>query len=68
MKRLVRYFFDMFFHTPTLFTLTLVALVMVGKLYEVDFDLNLAEAFIRMDSNQGDITLFWQSGCCRLVW
>ncbi|MCP4683795.1 MAG: hypothetical protein GY864_15820 [Desulfobacterales bacterium] len=63
---LVDKFLDTFFHLPTLVTIALMSLVIVWQIYEVDFD--MGNGFIRLNSNQGNVTLYWHNGCCDLEW
>lgn len=57
---------DTFFHLPTLITVALLAVIIVWQMYQVE--LEFGAGFIRLETNQGNITLHWQTGCCRLDW
>ncbi len=56
--------FDTLFHLPTLLVLTVVSVVFVWN----DLSLTIGEAFIRLDSNRGNVILHWQNGCCDVEW
>ena len=53
-----------FFHLPTLVVLAVVCIIVLWKAYDVGFD--IGEDFIRLNSNQGNINLYWGNGCCEL--
>jgi hypothetical protein len=57
---------DHFFHLPTLTIYVIVGLTLLWILY--DFNLSWGTGFIRLDSNQGAINLYWLNGCCDLSW
>jgi hypothetical protein len=57
---------DTFFHLPTLIVLALLAVIIVWQMYQVELD--VGAGFIRLKTNQGNITLHWQTGCCHLEW
>lgn len=57
---------DTFFHLPTLITAALLAVIIVWQMYQVE--LEFGAGFIRLETNQGNITLHWQTGCCHLDW
>lgn len=57
---------DTFFHLPTLVTIALITVVLVWQLYQINF--NVGQGFIRLSTNRGNVTLYWQTGCCRLDW
>jgi hypothetical protein len=59
-------FLDTFFHLPTLLTVALVCLIVLWQLYDFGFD--FGQGFIRLNSNQGNVTLYWLNGCCDLDW
>jgi len=59
-------FLDTFFHLPTLISIALIAIVIVWQMCRVEID--VGSGFIRLESIQGDLTLFWKTGCCELDW
>jgi len=59
-------FLDTFFHLPTLLVIALATLVMVWGMYDIGF--NFGSGFVQLNSNQGQITLYWANGCCDLEW
>jgi len=59
-------FFNNFFHSPTLVTLAVISVVILGQVYNLNVD--LGQKFVRLNSNRGNVTLFWINGCCDLAW
>jgi hypothetical protein len=59
-------FLDTFFHLPTLITVALVALLLFWQL--ADIGVYLGQGFMRLNTNQGNLTLEWRDGCCSLDW
>jgi hypothetical protein len=57
---------DTFFHLPTLIILTLIGIVLVWRMYGVGFD--FGHGFLRLNSNHGNVNLYWTNGCCELDW
>jgi hypothetical protein len=57
---------DTFFHLPTLMVIALITLMALWQIY--DIGLNLGDGFVRVNSNQGNLTLSWREGCCELDW
>lgn len=65
-KRFLDDFLDNWFHLPTLIILAVIGLAVVWWLY--DFNLDLGSGFIRLNTNQGNLNLYWSNGCCDLSW
>jgi predicted small integral membrane protein len=59
-------FLDTFFHLPTLIIIALIAVTVVWRMYETS--LNFGNGFIRLNTNRGDVSLYWQNGYCHLDW
>ena len=57
---------DTFFHLPTLITIAVIGGLIVWNLY--DLGLDYGNGFIRFNSNQGHLNLYWINGCCDLDW
>lgn len=57
---------DTFFHLPTMVIIAIVSLLIVGQIYQVS--INLGRGFVRLTSNQGNLTFYWEPDCCRLDW
>jgi hypothetical protein len=46
-----------------------IALITLMALWQIyDIGLNLGDGFVRVNSNQGNLTLSWREGCCELDW
>jgi hypothetical protein len=56
----------LFFHLPTMLAVALLGLVILWQMYDIGLDVDLD--FFRINSNRGNITLFWGEGCCDLRW
>ena len=63
---LFKRFLDTFFHLPTLLAVALVCLIVLWQLCDFGFD--FGQGFVRLNSNQGNVTLYWVNGCCDLDW
>jgi bacteriorhodopsin len=63
---LARSILEYFFHLPTLFTIALLCIVVVWQLYDVGFA--LGEGYLRVNTNQGNLAIYWMNGCCDLDW
>ena len=59
-------FLDTFFHLPTLVTIALMAVIILWRVG--DAGLYLGQGFVRLHTNQGNMTLYWTEGCCDLDW
>jgi hypothetical protein len=59
-------FLDVFFHLPTLVTIALVSVVILWQICDAGF--HMGHGFVRLNTNQGNITLDWLGGCCDLDW
>lgn len=57
---------DTFFDLPTLLTIAVLVLILLGQLYEVGID--VGAEFVRLHSNRGNVTVLWLDGCCELLW
>jgi hypothetical protein len=66
LETLLDEFLDNWFHLPTLIVLALVGLALVWWLYDLNVDLGVG--FIRLNTNQGNLNLYWFNGCCDLSW
>ncbi|MEM7347602.1 MAG: hypothetical protein AAF485_25480 [Chloroflexota bacterium] len=55
---------DYFFHLPTMVTIAVVTIALVWQIY--DIGLSTGPGFIRLNSNQGNVNLYWHEGCCDL--
>jgi hypothetical protein len=66
LETLLDEFLDNWFHLPTLIVLALVGLALVWWLYDLNID--LGSGFIRLNTNQGNLNLYWFNGCCDLSW
>lgn len=55
---------DIFFHLPTLIVFAVVCLVLLWTVYDVGID--VGDDFIRLNSNRGNLNLYWGNGCCEL--
>ena len=59
-------FLDLCFHLPTLLTMAVISVVI---LWEVsDAGLHAGEGYIRLNTNQGNMTVDWSDGCCDVDW
>jgi len=65
-QRLLDQLLDTLFYLPVLVTIALVCVVILWIVSEAG--LYLGPGFIRLSTNQGDITLNWLKGCCDLDW
>ncbi|MBN1220462.1 MAG: hypothetical protein JXM69_16160 [Anaerolineae bacterium] len=63
---LLNKFLDTFFHLPTLVTIALVSVVILWEIG--DAGLHFGVGYIRLHTNQGNLTLDWLDGCCDLDW
>ncbi|MBN1993503.1 MAG: hypothetical protein JW953_12450 [Anaerolineae bacterium] len=59
-------FLDTFFHLPTLITIALLSVVMLWRI--CDAGVHIGQNFIRLHTNQGNLTLEWRDGCCHVDW
>ena len=57
---------DTFFHLPTLIVFAVLGIIILWMVYDVGLD--FGDDFIRLNSNRGNINLYWGNGCCELVW
>jgi hypothetical protein len=57
---------DTFFHLPTLVMFALITGILLWQVY--DLGLNVTASFIRLNSNRGQVILYWANGCCDLKW
>jgi hypothetical protein len=57
---------DTFFHLPTLVAIALICVVLLWQLY--DIGVGVSSQFIRLNSNHGNIILYWGEGCCQIGW
>lgn len=55
---------DTWLHLPTMIALSIITVILMWQLYAVS--LSVGEGFVRLDSNRGNLTLFWHNGCCQL--
>ena len=65
-QALLRRFLDTSFHLPTLVTIALISLIILWTSW--DAGIHIGSGFIRLHTNQGNITLEWLDGCCDLDW
>lgn len=59
-------FLDTFFHLPTLVIIALISLIIIWKAW--DASLYIGSDLVRLQTNQGSVTLDWADGCCDLDW
>ena len=55
---------DTFFHLPTLIVLAVICIIVLWTVYDVGLD--FGDNFIRLNSNRGNVNLYWGNGCCEL--
>lgn len=58
--------FEAIIHLPTLAGLAVVSVVLVWQLYGIGFE--VGRQFVRLRSDQGNLTFFWDDGCCEIDW
>ena len=47
-------------------TIALLCMVLVWQLYDVGFA--LGEGYLRVNTNQGKLDIYWMNGCCDIDW
>jgi len=57
---------DMFFHIPTMVILWIFSISIMLYVYELTFD--IGTGFARINSNHGQLLLYWVEGCCIVRW
>ena len=63
---LLDHLLDTFFHLPTLLALAIISVVILWQV--TDAGLHLGPGYLRLNTNQGNMTLDWSAGCCDLDW
>ena len=58
--------FDAVIHVPTLLVIAIFCVALLWYVYGIGLD--FGPEFIRVQSNQGNVTLFWTDGCCAVDW
>ena len=61
---LVNKILDTFFHLPTLIVLATICIIVLWTVFDVSLD--FGNDFIRLNSNRGNVNLYWGNGCCEL--
>jgi hypothetical protein len=57
---------DYFFHLPTLITIAMFGIVLIWTVYDIGF--SAGNGFFRLNSNQGNMSIYWVHGCCDIDW
>ena len=59
-------FLDLCFHLPTLLTMAVVSVLILWHV--TDAGLHAGAGYLRLNTNQGNMTLDWSDGCCDVDW
>jgi hypothetical protein len=62
----VNKFLDLCFHLPTLLTMAVISVIILWQI--TDAGLHIGGEYIRLNTNQGNMTLEWSDGCCDVDW
>jgi hypothetical protein len=57
---------DTYFHLPTLLAMAIISVVILWQV--TDAGLHRGPGYLRLNTNQGNMTLHWSDGCCDLDW